>query len=168
MPELDQEHGLVIHAPQDGGPVSLWIVDLVAGRAAFQLALLVEQWRAVEVAQPLVVDLTPVLEASLVLVQTSKYRGWLQQRIDVIGAHEQARVQLQQLWPEGCPTLRRSTEHTAEQLEAVERTLDVVEKAHRLPFPQERPGPGPNDAAVAQVIEMFPGTEVIDDDQPGF
>ena len=54
-------------------------------------------------------------------------------------------------WPEGVPTLRQSTEHTAEQLGAIEAVLDIVEGHLRLPFADPRPGSEP----LGDVIDLF-------------
>ena len=45
MPYVDQEHALVIHAPQNGEPVEFHVIDVKAGVRAFELALTVEDYR---------------------------------------------------------------------------------------------------------------------------
>lgn len=67
LPELDAEHGLIIHAPAGGEPVTFLVVDLVAGAAALELALAVEAWRkrndlAIELDNG---ELTALLQASI-------------------------------------------------------------------------------------------------------
>ena len=69
-------------------------------------------------------------DASLELV-----RAWLQTRIDVIGEHTAARVNLGQLWPQlEVPTLRDSSAHTRAQLDKICRLLDDIEARHSIPF----------------------------------
>lgn len=80
-------------------------------------------------------------------------RNWLQQRIDDIGQHAQARQALGKLWPDNIPTLRASTNHTAEQLGAIERLLDDVERRYELPFGEPSPG-------AAKVLDLFPGSTI--------
>lgn len=45
MPEVNQRQGLVVHAPAGGSEASLFVVDLEAGRQAFEVALAVREWR---------------------------------------------------------------------------------------------------------------------------
>lgn len=87
-------------------------------------------------------------------------RAWLQGRIDVIGAHPAARVDLGTSWPVGVPPLPRSDDHTAEQLEAIEVALNGVEKRHALPFPPEKPGVD----YMALVLNIFPNTTIEERD----
>ena len=104
-------------------------------------------------------DVTRLLDAFpgaevLAVEPTDALRTWLQGRIERIGADPGARATLQGRWPPGLPTLLRSTEHTAEQLAAIEALLDAVEQAHRLPFPQPRPGAEVEEPAG--VLRLFP------------
>jgi hypothetical protein len=66
-------------------------------------------------------------------------RQWLQERIEVIGQHPEARMRLQAGWPVGVPTLRSSDAHTPDQLEVIERLLGGIEREHDLSFPPARP-----------------------------
>jgi hypothetical protein len=84
-------------------------------------------------------------------------RAWLQDRVNVIGDHSAARFDLQRSWPEGLPTLRQSTDHSVGQLDEIARLLSLVERAHRLPFPPDRPADLAHDTE-AQVLQLFPGS----------
>jgi hypothetical protein len=204
LPELDAKHGLIIHAPAGGEPVTFHVVDLLAGAAALELALAVEAWRkrddlAIQLDNG---ELTAQLQASIDRATKSvagrtgvarppaegrqapqdeagatvhhlderrlssepqeataaELRPWLQGRIDAIGRHEAARADLVRLWPAGMPTLKRSEEHTDEQLQQIERLCDAIEARRSLPFGETRPG------AVAAVLRWvttaFPGSTV--------
>jgi hypothetical protein len=94
--------------------------------------------------------------------QRDAIRTWLQHRIDTIGQENaQARAALVHAWPVDVPSLRASTEHTPEQLDAIERVVDDIEKRYTISFPTKRPDV--HDEAVARVITMFPGTTIINE-----
>jgi hypothetical protein len=90
-------------------------------------------------------------------------RVWLQGRIDDIGDNDSARAALVHLWPRDIPTLRSSDAHTFEQLCIIEGLCDDIEKSHSLGFPTARPGSREDDAAIARVVQMFPGTTISND-----
>jgi hypothetical protein len=86
-------------------------------------------------------------------------RAWLQHRIDVIGStSEPAKNALLNCWPTDLPPLTRFGDHTAEQLFRMDELLADIEKAHSVSFPTPRPGPPTHDEAVANVVNLFPGT----------
>ena len=92
------------------------------------------------------------------------WRPWLQQRIDTIGAHANARASLSYRWASlGVPTLRTSTEHTAEQLAAIEALCDDIEANYSLPFGPSRPGDGhvTEQGWLNRLLGVFPGTTTI-------
>lgn len=127
-------------------------------------------------------DLVPTLEASLAAISASnegngatpppivdyqepepenyntRLRAWLQGRIDAIGAHDKARDQLMAFWPPNVPPLRASTEHTPEQLDAIEGLCNTVERAHILPFPD--PKPEAEDDPVGRLLHLFPNSTI--------
>lgn len=87
-------------------------------------------------------------------------RDWLQRRIDVIGAHANAKLDLTRSWPvDGrsvpLPTLIRFADHTPAQLEAIETVLTAVERRHRIPWPEPKPGVD----LMAMIEKTFPGTK---------
>jgi hypothetical protein len=96
-------------------------------------------------------DAQPSADVAEVVMQ---HRQWLQDRINEIGQAPQARKALGQLWPEGLPTLKASDAHTPEQLLAIERLLDDVERRYELKFPPPSP-------AVGKVVALFPGSQLI-------
>jgi hypothetical protein len=81
----------------------------------------------------------PSATGDYAVVAAGNVRAWLQERIEVIGQHPEARVRLQAGWPAGVPTLRSSDAHTPDQLEVIERLLDGIEREHDLSFPPARP-----------------------------
>lgn len=87
---------------------------------------------------------------------TTALRAWLQSWIDLIGKHPQAVTDLRRSWPLGIPTLRRSDDHTPEQLAAIEAALKAVTKRHVITWPEPRPEPADGEAMI---YHMFPGTE---------
>lgn len=189
MPEVDQDHGLIVWLNAGTGQCELFLVDLAAGWEAFQHSIWARAWRkrrdlSVPLADwvagteddevgsgPGVTEASPgaaappAEEGSLDnqldeldrLQLEGEVRAWLQGRINAIGAHPQARVDLRASWPADLPTLRTSTTHTAEQLEAMENLLGQVEKRHALPFPPAKPGVD----YLALVVEMFPNSTEV-------
>jgi hypothetical protein len=128
-------------------------------------------------------DLETVLEASLAVIEAQAaavradqidvdpieaeaepldFRGWLQERIDAIGQHPQARQDLATSWPEGVPSLRTSTAHTVPQLDQIEHVLDTVERLHRLAFPSPRPTEA---EGLDLIFKLFPQADDVGTDQ---
>jgi hypothetical protein len=89
----------------------------------------------------------------------ARVRAWLQGRIDTIGAHPAARETLGAFWPSGLPTLRGSNDHTTDQLAVIESLLDDVERQYEIPFGP----PHPHSPLVNKVIDLFPGSTVVND-----
>jgi hypothetical protein len=168
MPPVDQDWGLIMWLNAGTGELELFLVDLNAGWQAFEHSMWARGWRNAKVAHPIEDrpplptkpdDLLEQLTASVEAIHHAKIPEllpWLQNRIDCIGQHPSARADLGSVWPTDLPTLRAFTAHTPEQLAVIERLLDGVEKRHQLPFPPERPDR--EAAAVAQVVDLFPGT----------
>ncbi|HEY2303218.1 MAG TPA: hypothetical protein VGH66_15065, partial [Acidimicrobiales bacterium] len=165
MPAVDQHRGLVFWLDAGTGAFEMFLVDLDAGWEAFEHSMWARGWAKAKVAVPLAEDLVPLLEASIASTEAADgaekvsknepvsgptRRDWLQDRIDLIGGHDQARADLGRSWPPNLPTLRSSTDHTPEQLDAIERLLDGIERRHELPF-------GPADP-VGRVVALFPGS----------
>ena len=165
MPEVDQHHGLVMWLPAGEARLELFVVDLDAGWEAFQQSMWVRGWRNRKVSTPLgeyQPDLVPLLEASLAAVDdsyTQRLRDWLQGRIDAIGRDRKAGADLGIRWPPGMPTLRRSTEHTPEDLDVIEQLLEDVEARYSIPFGESKP----TTDAVGQLLHLFPGSSVVDE-----
>jgi hypothetical protein len=104
-------------------------------------------------------ELAPMVPAELVAV-----RGWLAERIALIGTHHEARADLGLSWPADMPTLKSSNDHTAEQLAVIERLIADVERRNKITFP--RPRPGHDDDPVGLVLRAFPHSTVITKDTP--
>jgi hypothetical protein len=83
-------------------------------------------------------------------------REWLQDRINKIGQHSEARKALGQDWP-NIPTLHASNEHTPEQLDAIEKLLDGIERKFTIEFPP----PKPDADAAGKIVALFPGSNLI-------
>lgn len=183
MPEVDQANGLIVWLDSATGNCELFLIDLTAGWEAFQLSMRARSWRNATVSMPLGAgrwhgpDLMPVLEASLAVATAgggpggaepppdtgaaaaAEVRAWLQGRIDLIGTHDRARVDLGLSWPAGLPGLLAYADHTAEQLAAIEEVLWAVEKRHGIVFPEPKPGVD----LMAQVLDMFPNSTDVTD-----
>lgn len=189
MPEVDQENGLVVWLPAGSAQAELHVVDLTAGWEAFERSMWTRSWRNRVVARPLadgawrapsVGDrLIPDLEASLAATNppdeppapplvadyqeepsyNARLRAWLQERIDIIGGHAEARGQLARVWPEGTPPLTRSADHTPEQLDAIEVACNVIEREFKFPFPEMKPEAGAD--PVGRLLHLFPNATVI-------
>jgi hypothetical protein len=83
---------------------------------------------------------------------TPAVRAWLQERIDAIGKHRTARGDLLASWLPGLPTPGEA--RTTEQLDAIGALLDQVERRHKIPWPEPKPGVD----LLATVLKIFPGT----------
>lgn len=167
-PGTYKEWGLVMHVVVDDARCDVYWVDLNAGREGLKLARQVKAWRkrsdlitpclapawpvAVpnpsselppatgEVPQePTVVAPESRLESPESDVGSEEVYRWLRERVAVVTAHPAAKSLLLREWPEGVPGLRE-LQHTEAQLNAIEMTLDMVEREHSLPFPQPKPG----------------------------
>jgi hypothetical protein len=91
-----------------------------------------------------------------------EYRAWLQARIDAIGAlGDAARTDLARRWPPGVPTLRGSTEHTGDQLAAIEVAVKRTADEFSMPWEPPKPGEDPTDDAAARWLRAFPGSTLI-------
>lgn len=195
MPEVDQENGLIIWLPANEARCELVLVDLTAGTEGFHKSMWTREWRKRKVTMPLGDDrffapttdetLVEALEASLAaeaakkagqqaevapvidVDQPERYRAWLQRRIDDLGRHEAARHDLLVSWPADLPGLRSDHEHTDKELATVEALLDHVERQHRRPFPEPKPGDEPEPMGpVGMVLRMFPGAVEVPSDSP--
>src|SRR5262245_11301347 len=182
MPYLDPAHGLVMWLPQGEARLELWLVDLHAGWDAFGHSMWARGWsrghpeQRLTTVAPADPELIELLEQSIAQVEDRKakdaptplidvyqpgpqlYRDWLQGRIDVIGAHKDARKDLAASWPDDTPTLRAWPGHSTEQLDLIETLLVAIEARYGIPFPPPRPGTDAQEAAAtAIVLDLFPG-----------
>jgi hypothetical protein len=144
--------------------LEVWLVDLKAGWEAFEHSIWTRKWRETDVAfsadrmSPTLAATDPtaletLLQDSIEARVAQKpnegfseaYRAWLQGRIDVIGRHSaEAKDMLVCEWPIEIPTLRKSNEHTDDELAQVERLLDLIEGRFWMPFPAPKPTPPSN------------------------
>jgi len=172
MPQVDQNRALIMHLPAGQGRLDLYLVDTARGWEAFGHSMWTRGWRASSssIAAPLVTDdsLVQQLQLSLDAVGPRKgdpapdpgpapdpevLRSVLQQRVDAIGAHPAARQDLMAYWPAEMPSVRQAQ---PAQFQAISAVLDGVEKRCSIPFPDN----------LALVLELFPGTTIINEEQP--
>jgi hypothetical protein len=170
MPEVDQTVGLIVWLPAGEGRCEVRVVDLVEGWRGFQLALDVRAWRKVKTLAPLsswsptsketagTLTVVPPPSTDVDAPPVEDVRRWLQERIDVVGSFTTARVDLGRSWPPGLPTLHSSTEHTVDQLDAIEAVLDEVEARHSIPFGPAKPGH--IDEAARRILRTFHGSTI--------
>lgn len=103
------------------------------------------------------------VQAEPVDALTPDVRAWLQERVNVVGAHPDARTALVTWWGgSGIPTLKSGAPLRAEQVEAVEQVLNGIERRYSLSFPPTKPG-DELASEVARVFSLFPGTTDITD-----
>ena len=179
MPPVDQDFGLVFWLNAGSGAFEIYLVDLRSGWEGFTHSMWARGWHNAKPASLYVPgvprpsarssrsggDLVPLLEASIAQAQRDRapsLRDWLQGRINVIGEHPEARVDLGSRWPADMPTLRASQAHTPHQLELIEGLLDGVERRWEIRFPP----PKPEEQAVAKVLDMFPGSTITNTKEP--
>jgi hypothetical protein len=97
------------------------------------------------------------VDQPLDLTYTQRVRDWLQERVDAAGQNPAARAELGARWPQGMPSLKKSTEHAPEDLDEIELLLDDIEKRHSLGFPASKPTTDP----VGQLLHLFPNSTII-------
>lgn len=130
MPFVNREWGVVVHLPAGTASCTLHLVDLVAGWAMAQTCGVVREWRKrKDLAKPYVVAVpepvapTPPTEADV------KMRDWLYRRIAAL--RDAGRLdELAAAWPDGVPTFKNATHHTAAQLRQIESAVSTVELEH--------------------------------------
>jgi hypothetical protein len=186
MPEVDQEHALVMYLNAGTGLLELHLVDIAQGWEAFKLSMSARKWSDVsgQLAIPLGSgrfatadgDLTSLLEQSVALVEAAKaesaeatvdtdpelraaVRDWLRRRVKLIGEHAEARAWLGGEWPADLPFLHKSDEHTTEQLLDIELLLDAAEARYDLPFGESKPGD--HSVGMARLLHLFPGSTEV-------
>jgi hypothetical protein len=175
MPAVDQNYGLILWLNAGTGQLELFLVDLTLGWEAFEHSMWTRGWRQIDPVERYDTRAAPVLDTQLEASLEARgidpdeaerrlrirgTRGWLQQRIDNIGAFSSAaRSQLARAWPSDLPTLRSSDEHTRQQLAEIEKILDLVEAANQMPFPGPQQATT-EDEAVAAVVDLFPGSTI--------
>lgn len=146
MPELNKQHGLVMHLPAGEARCTLYWVDLNKGRHGTKLALAVRAWRE-EKGGPLTAwtDDVPLdalaarRESFLTRVATIKELGGL----DL----------LRKRWPADIPTLKQGGEHTSEQLDKIDHVLMLIEKQLQCPLPNPDNGAARHLKLVKEVKE---------------
>ena len=148
--------GLLVHLPAGAARCEFHWVDLETGRLGARLVQQVRQWRKrddylaefafpvsdeVAVLQSPIYDLEhPVLDETEPDAEDWRQAmlPWAQSRINVIGAHPEARAMLLRRWPIDIPPIRQG-ELTASQLSRALDLLDSIESAYSLPFPAGDP-----------------------------
>lgn len=128
MPDVDKDTGLVIHLPAGQSECTLWFVDIAAGWEAAQHAAWVRQWRKRK-------DLAEPWRPGTRLDALIERRSGLAERIAALAKHDVKAIQaVAQQWPKDLPTLKQSTDHTPEQLNAIDNLLSAIEDKYQAPF----------------------------------
>jgi hypothetical protein len=83
----------------------------------------------------------------------------LSARVEVLRVIEGGLAALSAAWPHGVPTLKQSTDHTAEQLDAAEAAIVAAEAKVQAPFPDDDNTP----VAPWPVAERAPRPPVIEE-----
>ena len=120
--------GLIIHLRSEAGAVIP--VNLREGWRAFTSLCALRRWKEREGS---------VLGEPLPLSGDGKRREWLKGRIATLETIDGALEELARCWPLGVPTFKNGSDHTAAQLEQIERAVGAAEKNFDAPFPTERP-----------------------------
>lgn len=145
MPDVRQDHALIVHLPAGDTFCVIHPVDIAVGYDAVLMALEVRRTRAKD--KPTIVKATtwqpPTFADEPAPVELDQpaavWRAWLADRVETIRAFPEALRTLADLWPAGIPTLKQSTAHTLDQLPLIEHAVAAVERKHGLPFPAQRP-----------------------------
>ena len=147
--------GLLVHLPAGQATCTFHWVDLEVGRLGARIVQQVRKWRkrddflaefAFPVSDEVAVLSSPVydLEHPLEPIEddNEEWRQammpWAQARVNVIGAHVEARAMLLRRWPVDIPPIRQGA-LTASQLSRALDLLDSIESAYSLPFPEGDP-----------------------------
>lgn len=150
MPEVRQDHALLIHQPAATGQCRLWRMDVAVGYEACLMALEVRRQRAAkshDIGKPYDVpgDTEPALQQSIPAPSTDALRAWLVDRVNNLKAnHPDAARALAAAWPADVATFKHADTHTVGELAQIEAAVDRVEAAHQIPFGAARPGGKPN------------------------
>lgn len=165
MPEVDQERALVMHAPVGQARCDLYEVDIAAGWEMAQVCGIVRDWRkrknlatkVVAVVAPASVEApTPAPDPFAGLpdengapqFDRAEKRTWLEERIDGLRAIDGGLAALASNWPAGVPTLKKSTEHTHDQMLAIQAAVSEAEQTVVAPFPERN---DPTDQTLIRV-----------------
>lgn len=146
MPDVRQDHALLIHQPAGTGQCRLWRMDVGVGYEACLMALEVRRQRAAKpqtigVAYDVPGDTETVLEQSLPEATVDELATWLRRRVDTLKAdHPDAARALAARWPADVATFKHADTHTVVELAQIEAAIDRVEAAHQIPFGPPRPG----------------------------
>lgn len=134
-PTFRQDHTLMVHVPAGSGTCTIEPLSVEAGYDAVLMALEVRRTRAMDkrhkiVAttwQPPVLELVPPATGPDDEQAARHLRADLVRRIAWMRTEDPdllARVAKQ--WPEGVPTLSKSLDHTADQLQAIDRVFNQL------------------------------------------
>lgn len=164
---LHQKWGIIVHLPAGTGVCKLVWVDLEIGRIGANIVRDVRAWRKRDWTEQVLTmpddDILNLLEQSLGAEVVADHTlpnepildgvpqdTWLiemttfaTKRIDVIGAHSEARAMLMRFWPDSVAPIRKQTPDI-DGLGKILDVLDKVETAFSLPWPEGDPRPGWN------------------------
>ena len=150
MPQVSKTLGIIVHCEPGTADVTMHWLDLAAGTEALHTALEVRKLRKTN-------PLSKFTPAQALAAFNGKTRPGQIQHVDdewrkataerisqiIVAGHVQ---DLLDAWPENHPTLKSGDPITLDQADGISRTLDVIERQHRLPFsslPDQNPPPKP-------------------------
>lgn len=125
MPDIDTDVALVAHCPTGSGTCTLHWVDLAVGKRTFELARDVRELRRCR-------DVFEEWRPGTRLDSLIERRTNLAARIQALEPN--ALRDLAATWPTGLPTLKHATDHTPEQLSAIDDLISLIEDRHQAPF----------------------------------
>lgn len=136
MPDVDKDVALVIHLPAGTATCTLHFVDIKAGWEAAQHAAWVRQWRKRK-------DLSDPWTPGTRFDSLIERRTNLANRIQALKEYDlNAANALAASWPRDLPTLKQRTDHTPEQLNAIDHLISAIEDRYHAPFGPKDPNNG--------------------------
>lgn len=145
-PPIRRDWGLLIHLPVGTARCDVLWADLEVGMFGAWLAKEVKEWRRkwkngthdmppVETpsADPVALIVEAFPGAEEITITIEEMAAYIQNRINTIRDHDQAKTTLIARWPEGLPTPKKGLE-TFEQVETLLTLLDKVEAEYSIPF----------------------------------
>lgn len=133
--DVDLERALIIHMPSDGDTFDLHWVDLKFGFEVLMDSIAAREHRKAAKKAHWPYD---IIEAGT--GGDTALRDWITARVQTVAAHSQEAVaNLLTLWPADLPRPLPDVP-TADQINAADEALTLVEAAHQIPFGPARPG----------------------------
>jgi hypothetical protein len=172
MPKVSAERAIILHCQPQSGHCDAYHLDLEVGKAGFDLAMKVREWRKAKPLSPLT-DSSPegsegtAADAGEPSGDAPTRVAWLIERADALKAAGHAH-QMAERWPDDCPR-PADVRHglaawTDGQQDAVAACLDAVEALVEAPFGAPDPTTPKPEPKVKVVAKVTPLPEVADGD----